>query len=479
MSAPAQAEACAEPASGTAVAPPGSRATVPPLGSLRDAERFLYTELASTPARRGGYGLARARALFGALDDPQDRFRAIHIAGTAGKGSVVAFVAGMLGAHGFRVGAHLSPHAHSILERFQLDGRPVEAPLFLRTLAAVAPAIDAVSRSPLGPPTFFEVTNAVAWRLLADHRVDYGVIETGLGGRLDSTNTISRPDKLAVITRIGLDHTEVLGDTVEQIAREKAGILPRHGNAIALRPDAPAVTDVLVDEAARRRCGLELVDPGDTPWSPDLGLTCPQHAANAAIAVRAVTKLAARDGWAIDPVRIRQVLRHVRLPGRFERRSWNGRDVVLDGAHNPLKLTSVVAALHAAHPGGRFVWVLAFKSTKDVPAALNVIAPTAAAVVATRFETAGGDSPAGASVAPGAVAEAARRAGVPISTTASSPIKALATAIDVSADDLPVVVAGSFHLVEAVGAAMAVPSSGPDLSADLVAPMSPMDRGAS
>jgi len=176
----------------------------PSWAALDRVRRYLFDELGP---QRGpaGVGLTRARALFGALGDPQDRFRAVHVAGTAGKGSVSTFVASLLRAHGFRVGTHLSPHVHCLLERFQVDGRSAPAELVDAALARIRPAVEAVEQAGHGRPSFFEVTNAVAFSLFAD-RVDYGVVETGLGGLLDSTNTISRADKLAVVFYIKNQH---------------------------------------------------------------------------------------------------------------------------------------------------------------------------------------------------------------------------------------------------------------------------------
>ncbi len=430
---------------------------LPSIRTLDDATTFLYQRLGASRDGHGARaGVARARALCETLGDPQDRCRSVHVAGTAGKGSVVAFVAGLLGAHGFTVGAHLSPHAHSIVERFLLDGRAVAEHLLVRTLVDLMPGIGRIARSEHGCPTFFEVTNAIASQLFADGEADYAVVETGLGGRLDSTNTITRADKLALLTHIGLDHTEVLGDTLAEIATEKAGIMPRHGHVIALKSQCEAVDQVFVEEAAGRRCTLELFDPSD-PSSPpfverELGLPGRHQVVNAALALRAVAYLAQRDGWRIDPTAVHRGLRQVRLPGRFERRRWHGHPVVLDGAHNPIKLGSVVSVLRDEHPGQRFVWVLAFKGNKDVRAALEIIAPVASAVVATEFVTTGGDHrPAGASVPAAALAGAARRAGVPVSTDAAHPGAALQRALELSAPGRPVVAAGSFHLVAAIG----------------------------
>jgi dihydrofolate synthase/folylpolyglutamate synthase len=440
---------------------PSSRA------ALDRVRRYLYEELGP---QRGpaGVGLARARALFGTLGYPQDRFRAVHVAGTAGKGSVSTFAASLLRAHGFRVGVHLSPHVYSLLERFQLDGGPAPAELVDAALARIRPAVAAVEQAGHGCPSFFEVTNAVAFGLFAD-RVDYGVIETGVGGLLDSTNTISRADKLAVITPIGLDHQDLLGATLGEIAAQKAGILPFGGRAVAARPQNAEVEAVLNAEAARRGCalrwaeqgppavrartgpnGTELRLPGRPPLA--LGLTGRHQAGNARLALRAVEAIAARDGWALDADAVRQGLRSATLPGRFERRVIGGRTAVLDGAHNPMKLAALVATLHEVHPGARFPWVLAVKQDKDLAAALRVVAPAASVVVATQFRTDGGDHRAGTSVPAGQIAVAAGECGVE-AVVEEDPASAVTRAAERAEAGLPVVVSGSFHLLAAASGA--------------------------
>jgi dihydrofolate synthase/folylpolyglutamate synthase len=439
-------------------------AGAPSRAALDRVRRYLFEELGP---QRGpaGAGLTRPRALFGALGDPQDRFRAVHVAGTAGKGSVSTFVASLLRAHGFRVGTHLSPHVYCLLERFQVDGRPASAELVDATLTRIRPAVEAVEQAGHGRPSFFEVTNAIAFSLFAD-RVDYGVIETGLGGLLDSTNTISRADKLAVVTPIGLDHQDLLGVTLPEIATQKAGVLPFGGRAVVARQGSPEVEDVLSAEAVRRSCALRWVDlgpPAVQTWTRpggtelrlrgqpplSLGLTGRHQAGNAHLALRAVEALAARDGWALDADAVWLGLRSATLPGRFEPRVIAGRTAVLDGAHNPMKLAALVATLQEVHPGARFPWVLAFKQDKDLDAALHVVAPAASVVVATEFCSTGGDHPAGASVPAELIAAAAADRGIATAVD-GNPVLAVRRAAEEADEAVPVVVSGSFHLLAAV-----------------------------
>lgn len=425
---------------------------------------------AAAPARTGA-GVERAGVLLDMLGQPQDRFRAVHVAGSAGKGSVTAFVASLLGAHGFNVGAHLSPHVRSVLERFQLNGRAAAPGLVRRELAGLGAAARAMARTPQGRPTYFEIATVLAFLLFAHRRVDYGVIETGIGGRLDATNTMSRPDKLAVLTAIGRDHTQVLGESLGAIAAQKAGIFPAHGEAVAIVSGTAEVNRVLIDVAARRSCSLELLDPAtsmdavrrDTEgrWRfsysgshrlTDLepGLAGRHQLANAALAIRAVERLAERDGWALRPDAVRRGLRRTRLPGRFERRSRDGRELVLDVAHSPMKLRALTSMLEDVFPGRSLVWVLAMKDDKDFRKALDVVAPRASAVVATEFRIAGRAYPPQCSVPAARLAAAARSSGCPWVRTAKDVSDALEQAADLSPPALPIVVAGSIHLVAAV-----------------------------
>ncbi|MEA5362602.1 folylpolyglutamate synthase/dihydrofolate synthase family protein [Amycolatopsis sp., V23-08] len=410
------------------------------------AVRYLLEEL--TPVKAfDGTGIERVRALLGRLGNPQDVPRTVHVAGTAGKGSVCAFLSAILTAHRFRVGAHLSPHVHSVLERFRIDGTTVTPEQFTAGVDRLRPAIAETESAGDGRPTFFEVTTALAFDLFAG-RVDYSVIETGLGGLLDATNTITRPDKLAVLTSIGFDHTEVLGGTLPEIAAQKAGIFPHGGAAISVR-NSPDVDAVLVRSAADRECLLDFVD-GALDVRIPLGLAGRHQAVNALVAVRAAEFLARRDGWTVTAGAIARGLASARLPGRFERRTIGNHTVVLDGAHNPLKLAAVVATVRELFGSRPVPWVLAVKPDKDLAAVIRTIAPLAALVIATEFTSGGGDHPETRARSADEIASAARAAGVP-ATVERDPAAALCRAVTSAEDDVPIIVAGSFHLLAAIG----------------------------
>jgi|KBSSwiStaDraftv2_1062776.scaffolds.fasta_scaffold03012_3 dihydrofolate synthase/folylpolyglutamate synthase len=424
------------------------------LATQDEIERYLLVNVpaASAGSVRSAGGLAVTRALLARLGEPQEEYRAVHVAGTAGKGSVSAFISAILVAHGFRVGTYTSPHVHSILERFQLGGRPAPAPEVGAALQATREAARYLSE----PPSFFETATATAFSLFRDRTVDYAVIETGIGGLLDATNTIRRPDKLAVLSAIGLDHVDLLGPTLSDIAAQKAGILPRGGQAVVLGAGTEVAT-AIARVAARRSCALDVLAPDDEARAlpATLGLALPgaHQRVNAALAVAAGARLACRDGWSLDGGRTRAALSGVHLPGRFERRRYQGHDVILDGAHNPLKLAALAATLTRALPGRDPVWVVAFKGDKAVSESLRAL-PAGAVVVATEYGAGGLGRPPAAPVPARLLAELAAGHAL-VAVPASGVGRAMDQALALARPDSPIVVTGSFYLAAEAGAYLA------------------------
>jgi len=181
-------------------------------------------------------GNERFLALLHRLGDPQERLRVVHIAGTKGKGSTTAMAASVLQAAGYSVGMYLSPYVYDVRERIQINGEMISRADFARWVTAIRPHVEALEATELGPTTEFELKTAVGLCCFAERAVDCAVLEVGLGGRLDATNVVARP-LVTVITNIGLDHTELLGETLGEIAAEKAGIV---------KPGVPCVTGVPV-----------------------------------------------------------------------------------------------------------------------------------------------------------------------------------------------------------------------------------------
>lgn len=390
-------------------------------------------------------GLDHTRRLLAALGDPQRDVPAVHIAGTNGKGSTSAALAALLGAHGRRVGIYTSPHLVDFRERIVVDGVPIPGE---RVVAFVAEWADTIER--LGA-TFFEATTALALLHFAECRVDAAVIETGLGGRLDSTNVIT--PLAAVVTTIGLDHTEYLGDTIEAIAREKAGIFKAGVPAVIGEGDA-AVAAQLADAA--RAVGAAAVHVlRQVGWPAEVGigddgttftllrdgarrryrtpLVGRHQAANTALALLTLEALGPR--FALTEPEVAGALARVRIPGRFERA---GR-YVFDVAHNPDGAATLARTLAAVVPPRPVTALLAVLSDKDWRGMMCLLAPQVDRFVLTVAPTA----PANRLWDPGAALAFAREQGWAAELEPDF-ARAIARA---EAGSGTVLVTGSFHTV--------------------------------
>lgn len=326
-------------------------------------------------------GLERTEALLAKLGSPHLKLPAIHVAGTNGKGSVVATCEALLRSRGCKIGRYTSPHLIDFRERITVDGVPIsegEVLAFLERWVPVAEDLGA---------TFFEITTALAFDWLSRQNVDYAVIETGLGGRLDSTNVLK--PLAATVTSIGLDHTDLLGDTLEAIAREKAGIF-KQGTPAVIGEREPRIKDLLVHcateagaspivlEDVYRITDVDIASTGTTftlecnPPRITSRVTTPligQHQArNTAIAM---ATLGAIGGDLLPEAdKLSEALSTVFLPGRFQR---SGR-FIFDVAHNPDGARTVAASLMATdppHPRTALLAVLADKDWRGIIGALS------------------------------------------------------------------------------------------------------------
>jgi len=326
-----------------------------------------YREALAALEERGRYGirlgLGRVSALLRAMDNPERSVRGALVAGTNGKGSVIALAGAALRAAGHRVGETPKPHLVTYRERIMVDGLPISAADFARLVGEVLAAADRVPGR-LGPPTEFELLTAVTFRHLADVAVDVALVEVGLGGRLDATNAWD--GGVAVLTTVGLDHTDRLGPTISAIAREKAAIVKRDDIAVT-GADGEALAIL------RRRCrrlGVPLTIAPPAPvlgWTRDtlrvelprlgavdLGLRGRHQAANAAVADGLLDALERAGIASVPPDARRRGYAAARWPGRLELVTLPGadgqREVLLDGAHNPDGAAALAVALDDLRP---------------------------------------------------------------------------------------------------------------------------------
>lgn len=430
-------------------------------------------------------GLSRISKLCAMLGDVQKRLRFVHVAGTNGKGSVSAMTASVLRAAGYRVGLFTSPYILDFCERINIDGENISHEALCRAAERVRPFADSMEDA----PTEFELITAIAFVCFAEAKCDVVVLECGMGGRLDSTNVIPSPE-VSVITNVALDHTAFLGDSVEAIAREKAGIVKDAPTvAGALPPGATeAIASVCAERGVRlvraeREIVLEDVQPtragiyfrydlsgdddtaGDAPGASGKGISADSndalcHAHNASDTpdggaklfvplcalyqvsnirtVLAVVCELRRAGWEISPKALAEGLRTVRWRGRFEVLSEDPT-VIFDGAHNPDGAAQAAATFAALYPGERAILVSGVMADKDRPAIASSLA-----TVCDRAYTAAPGNPRALDAA--AWAQCLRDAGVE-ATACDSVRSALASAIaDARACGAVVLCAGSLYM---------------------------------
>lgn len=404
-------------------------------------------------------GLERVSALLDGLGRPQDAYRVLHVVGTNGKSSTTRYAAALLSAHGLRAGAYLSPHLSSFCERVLVDGRPVSATRFG---AAVETVRGAVGRLPaeLGETTQFEALTVAALLALAQESVAAVALEAGLGGRLDATNVVNAP--VVVLTNIGLEHTDVLGDTRELIFAEKAAVI-KGGDAVFGRLDGLEAAAAEVCRRAGARpwfLGPDFWAAGDpgafrvtTPAATYDGLRLPTAALyqrdNAALAVAAVEFLLGR----LDTAAVRGGLASAAVPGRLQ--VVRARPLlVLDGAHNPDGVGVLAASLAGlALPSPR-VLLTAIMRDKDFDTMLDRLVTVCDAMVCTQASQP--RSLPVARLAEAARAAAARRGVACQVVEEADPHAGLAAARRLATAAGSVVVAGSLYLLEDLRDAVAL-----------------------
>lgn len=318
-----------------------------------------------------------------AIGNPQDAVRVIHVAGTSGKTSTAYYAAALLRAAGHKVGLTVSPHVDEINERVQIDLVPLPEQQFCAELSTFLDIVEA-NHATL---TYFELLVAFAFWEFARQKVDYAVVEVGIGGLADATNVITREDKVCVITDIGLDHQNVLGDTLGEIAAQKAGIIQLH-NSVFCYQQASEIMAPIQKRAAQKRADLHLITA--TPSSALEALPLFQQ--------RNLTLAQAAVAFLLD-VQVETELLHaaatVRIPARMETFQYQGKTIILDGAHNAQKLTALRQSMAARYPDQPVAALVSFAARRGdrVETATAEIARMAEHIIVTSFGAASDGMP--------------------------------------------------------------------------------------
>ena len=342
-------------------------------------------------------GLENIRNLLAALDDPQKNYLKVQVAGTNGKGSVCAFLDSICRSAGIKTGLYTSPHLVSMTERVRIDGVDIAESDFARLATLVRDTCERlVETGDLETvPTYFEQVTAIGLKSFAEAGVELAILETGLGGRLDATTAANA--EIAAITRIDIDHQEYLGDTIEQIAAEKAAII-RADSSVCIGRQSPEAFAVLAKRCADvgvvpktlqhsiwnkgRDSSDDFIDIDG--WSGEeffLGLPGEHQIENAALAVLISNALKLR--LPITDSNIRDGLRHARHPGRLQWIDRLGTRFLLDGAHNAGGAAALVRYIESEYPDANVVLVYATMKDKDFDSILQILLPVAADIVLT------------------------------------------------------------------------------------------------
>lgn len=351
--------------------------------------RYFIEKSLETRQREFSEQLARTADFLDFAGNPQARYNSIHVAGTSGKGSVVAMMAAILSASGLRTGYHISPYLQICNEKLVVDGRAIPPSAFaglVRSLKQLHADWLTAGRA------FNDLRYIEAWAVLtflwfARQWVDWAVIETGLGGRYDPTNVL--PAKLAVITNIDFDHVKTLGPDLQSIAWHKAGIIKPGGLAVTTETN-PVALSVIEAEAVKKEARLYRLGPDfsfsvdkgglsvQTPFSryDNLQVAIPGRfqQGNAALAVAGLDILAAHQALSLPPEAVRTGLKSVRFPGRLELIQADPA-VILDGAHNPHKMVALISSVRDLFPEKQITVLLGLIGDKDAPAIIKTLAP--------------------------------------------------------------------------------------------------------
>ena len=384
--------------------------------NYRQAMAYLFEKTDYEKQQRVRYNvttfsLERMRALLSLLGDPQEKISTVHIAGTKGKGSTATMLARMLESNGYSVGLYTSPHLIHLHERIVVDSEMIDEADMLGLVNRIYAPAEKLSKT--DAPTFFEIMTALAFMHFADRNVDIGVIETGLGGRLDSTNVIE--PEVVGITSLSIDHKLQLGDTIDDIAMEKAGVLKKGIPAVTVEQE-PAAMMVLKEQALAVKAPLSVTGTDidfsyrfetsrehgphtriclTTPTSKFEHLRVPVHgkhqAINCGLALALLDKLRSA-GYDIDVDKAADGLHQVTLAGRMEIICDDPR-IMIDGAHNAASVRALIHAIGQNIPYDSMVVIFGCNSDKDICGMLTQLQYGADKVIFTRSSSAKAASP--------------------------------------------------------------------------------------
>lgn len=370
-----------------------------------DIEQFLVEQNAQMKPLSGALQLERIRHFLDLLDNPQEKIKIIPVAGTSGKGSTAYLTSLLLHACDFKVGFFQSPPLLDLREMFQINNQPISEEKFTSYFFDLLYSIEKAKSGQHGALSSFEILTSLAFYTFWKESVHYAVVETGLGGLYDATNTVRNKDKLVILTKIGLDHTDILGSSITSITTHKAGTIQKGNSVISIWQDKQArvvIYETVKSHEAKlfylkklEHYTIRTIDIDKTVFDfrflatnigdIHLGLVGEYQTENCSLALAALFLLSKRDYFAPQQDIIQQALQNAHFPGRMEIKKISGKTVIIDGAHNPQKMASLIKNLKALFPAQKFDFFVAFKKGKDYVEMLQSIAPLANEITITGF----------------------------------------------------------------------------------------------
>lgn len=347
--------------------------------NLAEATRILRSYANRDPKAIGkNFTLERVHPLMEIAGNPQDRLKVVHIAGTSGKTSTAYFTAALLKASGKKIGTTVSPHIDRVTERVQINGMPISDSEFCKELGEFIEIVERAGQH----PSYFEMLYAFSLWVFDRKKVDYAVLETGLGGLYDATNVAKRLDKVCIITDIGFDHMSVLGNTLAKIAAQKIGIVHKQ-NAVFMYDQPAEVMKVVRKWTDKKQAALTIIKE----QTPDNSKIADYQQRNWQLAYNVYLYLEKRDSLKHVTRQVLRETREVQVPGRMDARHIKGKTLVMDGAHNRQKIETFIDSFQKLYPNTKPAVLLAMKRTKDYDDIAPLLVPFASRFVVTSFDS--------------------------------------------------------------------------------------------
>jgi dihydrofolate synthase/folylpolyglutamate synthase len=369
--------------------------------TFKKAKEFVFSHIPNSNFKfQGSNGFERSRYFMSLIGNPQNNIKIVHVSGTSGKGSTSYFLESLFRYHGFKTGLYTSPHIIDITERIIISGTPIEESIFVDVLNDIVPAIEKMKKSKYQTVTYFEILVGMAFKAFEKMGIDIAIVEVGMGGLLDTTNTIENEDKINVISSIGLDHVEFLGNTLEKIAFQKAGIIKKNNLVIALKQSSE-IMKVIEKKSNTENARITKMNPSQIEIlsnnqfgslynfegfvNIELTALGGYQIINSALALKAFIEASKFWKFEAENTKVYKALKSVKVPARFDLRQVNGENIIFDGAHNSQKIENFLSSLSEIYPNQKFHFLLGLKKGKEIESIIKPIIKFADSIILTSF----------------------------------------------------------------------------------------------